>query len=130
MIGKTLQSLVSVALAHFDTGTLPADQSTNLRSLVVCPSTLVGHWVAEIEKYFPGQRIFRVLALSGNRSGRQALWWNMSTHTNIVVTSYAVLRSDIEYLERESFCYCILDEGHLMKNAKTGKPETEFVHSS
>lgn len=80
--------------------------------------------MAEIEKYFPGRTIFRALQLSGNIAGRQSLWQqNESSRSNIVVTSYAVLRSDIEYLEHESFCYCILDEGHLMKNAKTGKPK-------
>ena len=115
--GKTLQSLVSVALAHNDAlchGQKPL-------SLVVCPSTLVSHWTSEIAKYFPEQKIFCALGISGSSSMRRTIWHRRSAQLNIIVTSYSVLRSDIEFLERESFCFCILDEGHLMKNTKTGK---------
>lgn len=117
-IGKTLQALTCVALAHCDDG----DRCNKSLSLVVCPSTLVGHWTAEIEKYFPvtEKAIFCSLGLTGNRTMRETKWQNRSNHVNIIVTSYSTLRSDIDYLERESFCYCILDEGHLMKNPKTG----------
>jgi len=117
-LGKTLQALLAVALAHCDN----RDHCNKPLSLVVCPSTLVAHWTAEIAKYFPvtEQAIFCALGLTGNRSMREAIWQNRSTLVNIIVTSYSTLRSDIEYLERESFCYCILDEGHLMKNPKTG----------
>jgi len=36
-----------------------------------------------------------------------------------VVTSYSVLRSDVKQLASKSWIYCILDEGHLLKNPKT-----------
>jgi SNF2 family DNA or RNA helicase len=117
--GKSVQALVAVALAHSD----PSDsnRASKPRSLVVCPSTLVGHWTGEIEKYFPKLSIFRSLCLVGNRSEREALWNSKSDLVNIVITSYAVLRSDIDYLESDKWSYCILDEGHLLKNPKTGK---------
>jgi TATA-binding protein-associated factor len=114
--GKTLQSLVSVALAHCDA---PCENSKPL-SLVVCPSTLVSHWISEIAKYFPEQKIFCALGLSGSSSLRRTKFHERSSLVNILVISYSALRSDIEYIERESFCCCILDEGHLMKNTKTG----------
>ena len=34
---------------------MSADESARPISLVVCPSTLVGHWLAEILKFFPQQ---------------------------------------------------------------------------
>jgi hypothetical protein len=37
----------------------------------------------------------------------------------VVITSYDVLRNDIDLLETISFNYCILDEGHIIKNPKT-----------
>lgn len=117
--GKSVQALVAVALAHYDI--FDSNRMSQPRSLVVCPSTLVGHWTEEIKKYFPDQSIFRSLSLVGNRSERQALWNGKGGLFNMVITSYAVLRSDIDYLECEQFCYCILDEGHLLKNPKTGK---------
>ena len=33
-----------------------------------------------------------------------------------MILSYEVLRNDIDWLETLSFNYCILDEGHLIKN--------------
>eukprot|EP00585_Thalassiosira_rotula_P006925 CAMPEP_0196148030 /NCGR_PEP_ID=MMETSP0910-20130528/26847_1 /TAXON_ID=49265 /ORGANISM="Thalassiosira rotula, Strain GSO102" /LENGTH=587 /DNA_ID=CAMNT_0041410623 /DNA_START=72 /DNA_END=1836 /DNA_ORIENTATION=- len=39
--------------------------------------------------------------------------------SSIVVTSYSVLRSDINLLEDILWDWCILDEGHLLKNPKT-----------
>lgn len=76
--------------------------------------------MAEIEKYFSDQGLFRPLALVGDSLSRSATWNAMETNINTVVTSYAVLRSDIGRLETQSWRYCVLDEGHLLKNPKTG----------
>jgi SNF2-related domain len=115
-LGKSIQALVAVVLAHNDLTKL----GTRPISLVICPSSLLGLWKGEIEKYFPASSLFHVLCLAGSRDERQELWNLKSDVVNIVITSYAVLRSDIEFLEREPWCYVILDEGHLLKNPKTG----------
>jgi hypothetical protein len=116
-LGKTLQALIGVALSHCDS---ESETAKSPISLVVCPSTVVGHWMREIERFFPG-RVFQALALSGKASQREALWNERLTSSNIVVTNYAVLRSDIDMLATKVWRYCILDEGHLLKNPKTGK---------
>lgn len=38
---------------------------------------------------------------------------------DVVITSYEVVRNDIGSLEDINWLYCILDEGHIIKNAKT-----------
>jgi TATA-binding protein-associated factor len=38
---------------------------------------------------------------------------------NVVITSYEVLRNDIENFKQTPFNYCILDEGHVIRNPKT-----------
>jgi TATA-binding protein-associated factor len=38
---------------------------------------------------------------------------------DVVVTSYEVVRNDISSLQEINWLYCILDEGHIIKNAKT-----------
>jgi TATA-binding protein-associated factor len=38
---------------------------------------------------------------------------------DIVITSYEVVRNEIATLEEFNWHYCILDEGHVIKNAKT-----------
>lgn len=119
--GKSLQALVAMAMAHLGSTSSLSSNPPLLRSLIVCPSTLVGHWAAEVEKYFPPNSIFTPICLEGGRPERFEQWRQKSDAVNMVITSYSVLRNDIDYLGSEKWCYCVLDEGHLLKNPKTGK---------
>lgn len=112
-VGKTIQALVAMALSHDDA------KDEKVCSLVVCPSTLVGLWLNEIKKFFPSDSIFRPFAFVGNGKHRASIWTERPSDCNLVVTSYSVLRSDIKRLGSTRWQYCILDEGHLLKNPKT-----------
>lgn len=79
------------------------------KSLVVCPSSVVGHWEAEIEKFFPGRSIFTSLAFIGSSRDRKALWKQSFENSNIIVTSYSVLRTDVEILSKPFWRFCILE---------------------
>lgn len=118
MQGKTLQALVGVAIAHVDE---PRNVSEVPKSLVICPSSVVGHWAAEIEKFFPEESIFRTLAYIGTELERKSLQKSHFAMCNIIVTSYSVLRSDVEALSPQLWRCVILDEGHLLKNPRTGE---------
>ena len=37
----------------------------------------------------------------------------------MVIASYETVRADIDILSRVDWLYCVLDEGHIIKNAKT-----------
>lgn len=123
--GKTLQALVAIALAHEDTEGPEKDLDKRFdqrrQSLVICPSSIVGHWMYEIRQFFPLQSVFQPVCYVGSVATRRRLRENDFFPSNLVVTSYAVLRSDIDYLGRLSWCYCVLDEGHLLRNPRTGK---------
>jgi TATA-binding protein-associated factor len=98
------------------------DQSGDLRrSLVVCPSTVVGHWVGEIRRFFPRSQVLSPFDFTGPVKVRRQAWDKEGHKHNIVVTSYSVLRADVDLLEKTIWDYCVLDEGHLLKNPKTGK---------
>jgi hypothetical protein len=116
-LGKTLQALVAVALSHHNA--ICADASAKPVSLVICPSTLVGHWLAEIRKFFPLQQVLRGVSFGGSPKHKFGL--EMGEEYNIIVTSYSVLRKEVKILSQRQWHQCILDEGHLMKNPKTGK---------
>ena len=122
-LGKTLQALIGIALAHYHQASAfdESQKSDRIVSLVVCPASLVGHWVAETQKFFGELSVFRPLCLSGNSAHRRKLLRIELSKSNIVVTSYAALRSDIDSLAATKWQYCVLDEGHLLKNPKTGK---------
>ena len=115
-LGKTLQALVSIASSHLDT-----EGSAKPLSLVICPSSVVGHWVAEIRRFFPEQKVLIPSPIIGTVTQRKTLWSNVSRSGNIVITSYSILRSDIDVLSKFQWHYCVLDEGHLLKNPKTGE---------
>lgn len=40
-------------------------------------------------------------------------------HYNFIVASYDIVRKDIEFFSKIKWNYCILDEGHVIKNGKT-----------
>ena len=41
------------------------------------------------------------------------------TRSNIFIVSYDIIRHDVQYLHKQNWNYCILDEGHLIKSSKT-----------
>jgi len=123
-LGKTLQALIAVAISHHDESGengIPAalNACTSIKSLVVCPSSVVGHWVSEITRFFPSNEIFACFDFTGSAKKRRAAWHKRIHKSNIVVTSYSVLRNDLNLLEDVLWDWCVLDEGHLLKNPKT-----------
>ncbi len=117
-LGKTLQTLCIVASDHHmraeeyaKTGSLDCRP---LPSLIVCPPTLSGHWQQEIQQFAP---FLTCLAFVGPSQDRLRLRDRIGT-TDIVITSYDICRNDIDILTPLNWNYCVLDEGHLIKNPK------------
>ncbi|TFK45985.1 SNF2 chromatin remodeling protein [Heliocybe sulcata] len=118
-LGKTLQSICILASKHHERAErhkeTDSPDSVHLPSLIVCPPTLTGHWYYEILKYTD---TLRPMMYTGNARERSKLLKKFSQH-DVVVTSYEVIRNDIQNLQDLNWHYCILDEGHIIKNAKT-----------
>ncbi|XP_015108385.1 TATA-binding protein-associated factor 172 [Diachasma alloeum] len=109
-LGKTLQTLCILALDHHRNTQAPP-------SLVVCPPTLTGHWVYEAEKFFQAEDL-SVIQYGGSPPEREKLRPRVS-HYRLVIASYDIVRKDIEFFENVQWNYCVLDEGHIIKNGKT-----------
>lgn len=118
-LGKTLQSICILASKHFERAekhkATNSPDSIHLPSLIVCPPTLTGHWYYEIQKYTD---TLRPVLYTGNSRERSRLLSKLQSY-DVVITSYEVVRNDISNLEGYRWLYCILDEGHVIKNAKT-----------
>ena len=108
-LGKTLQTL-----AHL-TASRDASSASEVRlpHLVVCPTSLVFNWLAEARKFTPQ---LRVLALQG--PDRHALFEQIP-QADLVVTSYALIRRDLERYRGLEFDTVILDEAQHIKNRQT-----------
>lgn len=87
----------------------------HLPSLIICPPTLTGHWYYEVMKYAEN---LKPILYMGNAKDRARLLPSLKKF-DVVITSYEVVRNDVSNLEDMNWLYCILDEGHVIKNAKT-----------
>ncbi|KAG7346297.1 SNF2-related protein [Nitzschia inconspicua] len=115
-LGKTATALIVIALSHLSGND---SQDSGKKSLIVCPSSVVGHWMNEIKRFLPTTAAFNAVSLTGTMKQRKAIFGEGEKQYNLIVTSYAVLRSDIEKLSELDWTYVVLDEGHLLKNPKT-----------
>ncbi|MQL74198.1 hypothetical protein Taro_006573 [Colocasia esculenta] len=114
-LGKTLQASAIVAADIVEGQTYDVEKEN--RSLIICPSTLVGHWAYEIEKYVD-DLVFKTLQYVGSVQERTSLRECFDKY-NVIITSYDVVRKDIDHLGKLHWNYCILDEGHIIKNSKS-----------
>jgi len=99
-LGKTVQMLACLAVSP----------QKRLPALVVCPTTLVGNWAGEIKRFLPR---FRTLIVNGPNRG--SLWEKAATR-EIVITSYALVRRDIDKICSAPWATLILDEAQHIKN--------------
>ncbi|MFO7871435.1 MAG: SNF2-related protein [Kiritimatiellia bacterium] len=103
-LGKTVQALALLE-ARRGNGAGP--------SLVVVPSSVVVNWMNEAERFVPE---LPAMNHTGTDRIKDA---DAMPGEGIVITSYAILRRDIEWLRNADFDYVILDEAQAIKNAKT-----------
>ncbi|GFR50408.1 hypothetical protein Agub_g12625, partial [Astrephomene gubernaculifera] len=108
----------------------PHAQLQLLPCLVVCPATLVGHWVHEVNSTI-GPMGLRPLAYGGLPSERAAAQsaFDKSLRSvsaasprlpyNMLVMSYESLRADIDWVASRNWLYCVLDEGHAIRNPRS-----------
>jgi superfamily II DNA or RNA helicase len=89
-LGKTLQALCAV------TG----------RTLVVCPTSVLHNWKNEIEKFRPG---LTTCVYHGPKR-------TIDNTATALLTTYAVMRMDIEALRKEDWDFVVLDEAQNIKN--------------
>ncbi|PVU94272.1 hypothetical protein BB561_002692 [Smittium simulii] len=119
-LGKTLQTICMIASDHYIRAKQFAEsngrllESAHLPSLVVCPPTLMSHWEEEILKYVS---VLKPLLYEGAPSERRMLLSKIQNY-DVIIVSYDVLRNDIDGFSKINYNYCVLDEGHIIKNSK------------
>jgi len=106
-LGKTIQTLAWLQLQR----THP--EARGRPSLIVCPTSLVENWIEEGARFVPG---LSMCALAG--SDRAGKWQNLKD-TDVGVTSYALLRRDVEQALEHEFAIVVLDEAQHIKNRTT-----------
>ena len=114
-LGKTLQ--VTAFLLAQKEQAAQADNTSWPPSLVVAPTSLVYNWQDEVQRFAPQ---LQVAVIAGTKRERQAqLATACAAPVDIVVTTYNLLKRDIELYGSYRFHYVILDEAQHIKNPET-----------
>lgn len=109
-LGKTLQ-ILAFLLSEKQAG----KKGKDMRTLIVCPASLVYNWRKEIQKFTPE---LSCTVIAGNQAVRQEMIEN-SVDVDVLVTSYDLLKRDIALYENVSFANEIIDEAQFIKNQHT-----------
>jgi len=106
-LGKTIQTLAWIQLGRSD------ELHQGKPALIVCPTSLVENWREEAKKFTPN---LKVLLLHGTDRHRK---WKNVEKSDMVITSYALMRRDIEKHLDHTYSIAILDEAQHIKNRST-----------
>lgn len=101
-LGKTVQTLCLLQSLK--------EQGETLPSLLVMPTSLLYNWEMEAKKFTPQ---LRVLVYSGPQ--REKLQAQLGK-VDLILCSFGMVRSDIDWFEKQAFSYVILDESQAIKN--------------
>lgn len=91
------------------------DDSGRPLALVVCPASLVYNWNSEIDRFAPGLPVRMIV---GSSQERQELLEGAGSG-EILVTSYDLLKRDIELYQSLDFEVQVIDEAQYVKNYNT-----------
>lgn len=103
-LGKTIQ-IISLILKMKEDGKLKKPV------LVVCPTTLLGNWMKELEMFAPDLKAVIYHGLERK----------LDVKNDIILTTYAILRIDVEDLKKEQWGMLIVDEAQNIKNPDTAQ---------
>ena len=106
-LGKTLQVLSFLLALKKEGSGGPA--------LIVCPASVAISWGSEIQKWAPE---LKSCMLSGSQAER-ALRIAAAKEFDIIVTSYDLMRNDVEAHSKNQYRVCVLDEAQYIKNRET-----------
>lgn len=101
-LGKTVQTIALLLSIK--------QEEKQIKALIVAPTSVVTNWERELERFSPTLRV--------------AMWHGSDRHqqaeevqdAEVIITSYALLRRDEEFLSKLDLTYAILDEAQHIKN--------------
>ena len=107
-LGKTIQVLAML---------LSLKEEGSGCSLIVCPASLVYNWQHEIKKFTPALKCELAVGIKPDRV--RITSEIKEEETDVIITSYDLLRRDIELYKYLSFDCMIIDEAQFIKNQTT-----------
>ncbi|MBN2166853.1 MAG: DEAD/DEAH box helicase [Marinilabiliaceae bacterium] len=128
-LGKTIQTIalllgyydnnnpeiaINQQLSLFDTTNISGfNKSNQTPSLIVMPTSLIHNWDNEIRKFAPKLKTY---VYTGQNRIKSKDIGKILRHYHVIISSYGVIRNDIDFLNTVNFLFIILDESQYIKN--------------
>ncbi|MDD3237552.1 MAG: DEAD/DEAH box helicase [Candidatus Gastranaerophilales bacterium] len=103
-LGKTIQVITLILK-------LKEENKLKQPALVICPTTLLGNWRKELGMFAPSLKV----------SVYHGLDRKLDTKADIIITTFAILRIDIEEIKKTNWSMLIVDEAQNIKNPDTSQ---------
>ena len=100
-LGKTIQAIT------FILSSLPS------KTLIVAPTSLIYNWSSEIEKFAPS---IKYTVVNGSKDERIKILDNIEKY-DVIITTYNLIKRDLDEYEKLQFDYCFIDEAQYIKNS-------------
>ncbi|MEW6304472.1 MAG: DEAD/DEAH box helicase [Verrucomicrobiota bacterium] len=104
-LGKTLQTLSWLAWLR------DRNRKNPKPALVICPASVLQNWRREANRFTPHLKVLVLESGAARHNLRKQIPQN-----DIIITNYALLRRDLEALQKFQFGALILDEAQFIKN--------------
>lgn len=99
-LGKTLQTISFII------------SNKQAKTLIVTPTSLIYNWLNEFNKF---TKDVKICSLIGSKSERRTYLRDIKKY-DVYITTYNILKRDIDIYKDMKFTYCILDEAQNIKN--------------
>ena len=103
-LGKTIQ-VISLILK------LKEEKKLKQPVLVVCPTTLMGNWMKELQMFAPNLKVTTYHGLDRK----------LDTNFDVILTTYAIMRIDVEEMKKHTWGMIVVDEAQNIKNPDTAQ---------
>lgn len=108
-LGKTVQAIAYLVAVKEN-----YEGDTHRHSLIICPASLVYNWESEIHRFAPGLTVETVVGGAGSRKEKIR-----KSRADILLTSYDLLKRDVEAYQEALFDTVFIDEAQNIKNHGT-----------
>ncbi len=103
-LGKTIQ-VISLILK------LKEENKLKNPVLVVCPTTLMGNWMKEMQLFAPSLKVATYHGLDRK----------LDLKNDVILTTYAIMRIDVEEMKNNTWGMIVVDEAQNIKNPDTAQ---------
>ena len=103
-LGKTIQ-VISLILK------LKEENKLKNPVLVICPTTLMGNWMKELQMFAPSLKVTTYHGLERK----------LDTNFDVILTTYAIMRIDVEEMKNHDWGMIVVDEAQNIKNPDTAQ---------